>query len=89
MRAYNTNTIFYAPEKLPEDPKALNRYIDTELRKIQSVIAALSLGHLDSTHVAPTKPREGDIRLADGTNFNPGTGQGVYCYYNSTWNKLG
>ena len=90
MRTRNTNTIFYAPEQLPEDPKALNRYIETELRKIQSVITALSLGHLDETHVAPEKPRDGDVRFADGTHWNPvAGGQGFYGYYNSAWHKLG
>lgn len=25
----------------------------------------------------------------DTTTWNPGSGEGVYCYYNSTWNYLG
>ena len=32
---------------------------------------------------------KGMVVLADGTSWNPGAGQGVYAYYNSTWNKLG
>ena len=52
-------------------------------------IAALAEGHLDQVHAEPDKPRDGDIRLADGSDWNPGGGQGVYCYYNSTWNRLG
>lgn len=37
----------------------------------------------------PSKLRAGMIVLADGVNWNPGAGQGVYCYYGSAWNKLG
>jgi len=35
------------------------------------------------------KPRNGDIRYADGTNWNPGgTGEGIYAYTNGAWAKL-
>lgn len=37
----------------------------------------------------PTRKWDGLTVLADGTDWNPGSGQGVYTYYNSTWNKLG
>lgn len=89
MRAYNTSTVFYQPGTPPADPKDLQRFLSEELIKIQTTFNALIAGHIDVTHVAPTKPRNGDIRLADGTNWNPGSGQGFYGYYNSTWNKLG
>ena len=51
--------------------------------------ARRSQGVLDPTYVAPTKPREGDLRLADGTSWNPGSGAGFYGYYGSAWVKLG
>jgi len=41
------------------------------------------------TYVAPDKPQDGQTYYADGTNWNPGSGEGIYTYYNSTWNKLG
>jgi hypothetical protein len=44
---------------------------------------------LEQTNVAPDKPRNGDIRYADGTNWNPGgTGEGIYAYTNGAWAKL-
>lgn len=89
MRTINNNSVFYAPEPVPSDPKELPAYIERNNRAIETAINLLAAGHLDETHVAPVKPRNGDIRLADGTNWNPGSGQGVYAYYNSTWNKLG
>lgn len=44
---------------------------------------------LDTLYVAPSKPREGMIALADGTNWNPGSGAGFYGYHSGSWNKLG
>jgi hypothetical protein len=44
---------------------------------------------LVKTHVAPSKVFDGLIYFADGTNWNPGSGAGVYCYHSGQWNKLG
>lgn len=90
MRTRNLNAVQYSPDQAPTEESELPRYIYSELLKLQGCITALSLGHLDVTHVAPSKPREGDIRLADGVNFNPtGAGKGFYGYYNSSWHLLG
>jgi len=37
----------------------------------------------------PEKLREGLTVLADGTIWDPGSGKGVYTYYDSAWHKLG
>lgn len=37
----------------------------------------------------PVKVFDGLTVLADGTHWNPGSGQGVYTYYGSAWHKLG
>ncbi len=89
MRTPNIGTISYEPGTPPSDPRDLKKFLQDELLRIKYTIDLLALGHLDQTHVAPAKPRTGDIRLADGTDWDPGAGQGVYAYYNSTWNKLG
>ena len=88
MRTINNSSVFYAPEQVPTNKEDLPAYIERELFKIKVAIDLLALGHLDETHVAPVKPRVGDLKLADGTNWNPGSGQGIYAYYNSVWNKL-
>ena len=31
---------------------------------------------------------DGTLVYADGTSWDPGSGEGFYAYYNSTWNKL-
>lgn len=40
-------------------------------------------------NVQPTRPREGMVTGADGTNWNPGSGKGVYAYYSGAWHLLG
>jgi len=37
----------------------------------------------------PYHKYDGLTVFADGTNWNPGSGQGIYTYYASAWNKLG
>lgn len=78
----------YAPSAAPLDSAQLPRFITQELQK---VAAALSLvgSYMQTTYVAPDKPRDGLTLLADGTHWNPGAGQGVYTYYAAAWHKLG
>lgn len=87
--AATISTAFYAPSEPPTNADHLRYYIKDELLKVGAVLQLLAAGHIDKTFAAPVKPREGDIRLADGTQWNPGSGQGVYCYYNGAWRFLG
>ena len=83
----NLATPFYAPGVVPE--RFDSTFLRDELGRLSAALQALAAGHLSMTYVAPTKPREGDLRLADGTEWDPGSGAGVYCYYAGTWNRLG
>lgn len=40
-------------------------------------------------NVAPDKPRQGQVAYADGTNWNPGNGAGLYQYTGSAWKPTG
>lgn len=75
---------------LSPDPEMLRRQLDEELTAIERAWgSAEDFFELKELHSAPVKIRLGMVVLADGTDWNPGSGQGVYCYYNSQWNKLG
>lgn len=91
MRTLTNRTALYNPAPIPRPItlEALALYLEQELLKISNTVIALNDLNLAVTHVAPLRPREGDTRLADGTDWNPGAGKGVYTYYNSVWNKLG
>lgn len=77
------------PFPVPGDVGELPLFLEGELRRLWSAVQALAEGHLPKTHAAPAKPRDGDVRYADGTDWNPGSGEGAYIYYNAAWNKLG
>lgn len=89
MRTPSIQTAFYAPSEPPSDQQQMRYWIKDELLKIGAVLQLLSDGHIEMTYQAPSKPRTGDIRLADGTTWNPGSGRGVYCYHGGVWNLLG
>ena len=81
--------IFYTPGVVPEDIRQMKRFIRDELNSIAKAIAELAAGHLEVAYSEPIRPRDGDVRLADGTGWNPGSGRGVYVYYSNAWNLLG
>ena len=71
------------------DAKEVALYLRRELEAIEEAFGNALPREIDWLHVAPTKVREGLTVGADGTDWNPGAGQGVYTYYNATWNRLG
>ncbi|MGB4499634.1 MAG: hypothetical protein WBI40_13180, partial [Methylococcaceae bacterium] len=84
------NSVFYSPAPPPYDAADLQRYLFNELQAIQTAIMQLAEGHIDVTNVAPKRPREGDIRLCDGVNWNPtGTGKKFVGYRGGAWVELG
>ena len=84
MRTPNLGTISFNPADPPADPRELQRYLREQNTLLQAVIGALAAGHLDKTYVAPAKPRDGDIRYADGTSWAPGV-KGLYMHNGTTW----
>ena len=79
----------YVPGNPPDDPRELQRFLREELAQVQSVLGVLADGQLDVTTVAPVKPRDGMLRLADGVLWNPGSGSGFYGYRAGAWRFLG
>lgn len=78
----------------PTSPKALEvrelgDWTYRELVEIERSFYNLEFVRLVQTNVAPDRPRAGDIRFADGTNWNPGSGAGFYGYHSGAWAKLG
>ena len=80
----------YEPGPLPLDEKDLGVFLINELKRIGDVFLNQALFRLETTNVAPTRPRGGDLRYADGSNWNPGSGEGIYFFKESTsaWVKL-
>jgi hypothetical protein len=86
MRTPNLGTVVFNPADPPADPKELQRYLRELNGLLGACIGALAAGHLDQTHVAPAKPRDGDIRYAaGGAAWDPGSGKGLYMHNGSVW----
>lgn len=88
----------YTPTLAPEvtgggeDSPAVSRlleYLKAELELIAQAMASPDFIELTKLTVEPTKKYDGLTVYADGTSWNPGSGQGVYTYYAGAWNKLG
>lgn len=80
----------YTPGNPQIDPKALPRYLQEEQTKIANALDTPNdLLLLRELNIAPAKLMTGMIALADGVNWDPGSGQGVYAYYGAAWHKLG
>ena len=63
----------------PTDEYKREYFID-EHQRIGRVLDTIGSGYLAETNVDPEYPRNGDIRYADGSNWNPASGRGIYYY---------
>ena len=80
----------YVPSAVPADTSELSEFLKLELLTISREIAEKKpFMLLQNLNKAPDKPRDGMIVKADGTNWNPGSGAGVYAFDGSVWNFLG
>ena len=76
-----------------DDIDTLESDVDTLETKVQTIEDTLESA--DSVVLAvqdaePSDPVDGTIVYADGSDWDPGDeGEGIYVYYNDTWNKLG
>lgn len=69
---------------LPEETRDEFRRIADNFKRpdVEGVILA-------ELNAVPAKVFEGLTVRADGTNWNPGAGRGVYCYQGGAWTFLG
>lgn len=91
MRPTNSSTTGYQPGTPPDDPAQLPRFLREELLRLKAAYDALADGFLPVVYSAPAKPRAGMLRNADGMQWDPGSGAGVYRYDDTTssWKFLG
>jgi hypothetical protein len=69
-----------------EGERNTTQELDDLVRYLNSGVDYLML---KKRNAAPEKPRVGMVVLADGTNWNPGSGAGFYGYNAGSWVKLG
>ena len=57
---------------------ALQEWAERGLRRLRFV----------PLHAAPLRPRVGDVVYADGSDWDPGSGEGLYVYTSGGWVAL-
>lgn len=78
----------YIPAPAPRQASPeVQQYLDQELRRIADAINRNTL-FLPTLAAAPSSPSNGMIAYADGTGWNPGSGEGFYGYEAGAWVKL-
>jgi len=84
-----TEFLRFDPSTCPQDLEDIPKFVDEMLLQVKFVLDLLRDGHLDVVYAEPDKPQQGDIRYADGSTWNPGSGEGIY-FRNSAgaWVKL-
>lgn len=78
----------YIPMQVPNDPAQLPGFLMQELQNIARSVDT-SIVTLQQLNKPPAKPQVGMVVLADGTNWNPGSGSGFYGYRAGGWKFLG
>lgn len=71
------------------DVEALREATTRELEALEQAFTEQDFVAFTKTYVQPTKRFDGLTVYADGTSWNPGSGEGVYTYYAAAWHKLG
>jgi len=71
---------------VPLVPEELPSYLAEIMPRIAELFTRMEL---ITQHAEPEKVYPGMIVLADGSDWDPGSGAGVYCYYSETWNYIG
>ena len=64
-------------------PRAVNDRLDSIERRMDSLIES-PLGRVIKVYSEPDRPRDGHYVYADGTQWNPGSGKGIYIYDGSS-----
>ena len=68
----------YIPNPVPSDIDDLPRYIFEEFQKLQGALEENPTTFIEVKNATPGRKKQGDIVYADGTNFDPGGGEGIY-----------
>lgn len=70
----------YTPRIPPQNAEDLLPYLDDELVKVAQNINSLLTGEHQVLYKEPPKRKPGLVVYADGIEWNPGSGEGLYRY---------
>lgn len=75
----------------PPQVKTIDELVAVLWPFLESVSAEFYYMRIERAHTAPAKPQDGQLAYADGVDWNPGSGRGVYRYDSTSvgWVLLG
>ena len=72
----------------PEDPQAFRLWAIENFRRMEEYSRDPDILKTQVLNASPVKLYEGLIVIADGVNWNPGSGAGTYVYRSGAWRKM-
>lgn len=71
-------------------PEDVLTFVQQELRRVSLAMQSMATQQIifAELHGEPEKPREGMVVYADGTDWNPGDGKGIYAYTDGEWVRM-
>ncbi len=81
---------YVAPGTAPADPREFQAWALDQFKDLTYRLSELETDTvlLKEWNAEPDKLYNGLVAYADGTNWNPGSGRGVYAFESGTWVKL-
>lgn len=85
LRTMSVSTVGDVPTTTSAETAAIVQWVLTNLRVIIERLNTPGLAQLIELHEEPPKPRVGLLVWADGTDWDPGSGVGLYVFDGSAW----
>lgn len=80
----------FQPRNVPGDPRDLPSFLGQEFLNVSKATAEMErVLQMQVLHAPPKRYTEPALCFADGTDWNPGAGKGLYVYYDGSWKKAG
>ena len=78
---------FYSPRQPSGErtPEAVERWARDEFETLSRMFTTGQVVQFQVLHVEPERPRQGMVVFADGTNWDPSDGEGLYVYKSGGW----
>jgi hypothetical protein len=77
---------------VPYELAQLSQFLQSEIERITDGLESpFTHQLLEPLAVEPARrsTTQAMVVYADGTNWDPGSGEGIYAFYGSSWKKLG
>jgi microcystin-dependent protein len=75
----------YSPSTFPFGEEDFRKWAFEELRKVETALSLFDFAVLKEQHNEPSRPRDGMVVYADGSDWDPGEGEGIYARINAAW----